>query len=542
MELKEMALPSINKFASDYMKNRFAVKDFFHYDLNEVNVYEKRYHDLMENSFNRKDVSLIIENYMSQFGLTEEVRRNIDRLKQKDSVVVIGGQQAGLLTGPLYTIHKVISIIIVAKEQEALLGKPVIPVFWIAGEDHDLEEVNHVFVEKNQVMEKIKYPSSSVSKKTVTDMELEEQQVEEWLRKIFASYDETAYTKDLYNTLKQYSGVFPRFADYFACIINELFGKYGLLLIDSGSPQFRKVQASFFETLIHQHEQINAMVREQQAHVERNGYKPVIMMGANNANLFYYDQEERVLLEFDKQANLFKGKNSTVQFTKERLLEVARYQPEKLSNNVVTRPLMQEFIFPVQAFISGPGEIAYWAELKKAFEHLEMVMPLIVPRMNITILEPKVQKDLLDVDMDLYEALVQGTQQAERRFQMEIVNEDMACLFEKMESQFHANHQLLAQAAEMVDPGLQSIFEKNNLLIQDQFNFLRNRIQQSLNNKHLQTLHKFAHISNALHPNDGPQERTVNIYYYLNQYGPSFIDDLMKLPFESNTFHKIVVI
>ena len=524
------------------MKNLFSVKDFFHYDLKEVNVFRQRYDDLMKRSFNRQELAQIIENYMKPFGLSAEVKANLEKLQQEHSVVVIGGQQAGLLTGPLYTIHKVISIIKVAKEQELLLGKPVVPVFWVAGEDHDLEEVNHVFVEQNRTFKKVKYPSSTISKAMITDVHLEQTRMEEWLKAVFETFEETAYTKDLYNTLLKYSLESSSFTQFFSCLINELFKKHGLLLIDSGNRSFRQIQSTFFGALVQQHEAINEAVRQQQAYIEEQGYKPVIAMDENNANLFYYEQEERVLLEYDHDELVFRGKNHSLQLTKEQLLKIAHDEPEKLSNNVVTRPLMQEFLFPVQAFISGPGEIAYWSELKKAFEVMDMNMCPIIPRMNISILEKKVQKAMEDVGVNLYEGLVQGAEKAKERFLASVMDEDVLRLFTQLESQFKNNHLLLSQAAQIIDKGLEPIFEKNSEIIQGQLQFLRTKIQLSLENKHQQKIAQFDRITNALRPNNGPQERTTNVYYFLNQYGPEFMNELMDLDLESNSFHKVVLL
>lgn len=542
MEIKEIVLPSINKFASDYVKSLEGVKDYFHYDLKEAKVYEQRYYDLMEQSFNRKDLALVIEKYVKQFGISPEVRENIEKLKQEDSVVVIGGQQAGLLTGPLYTIHKVISIIKLAKEQESQLQKPVIPVFWIAGEDHDLDEVNHVYVEKEGSFQKNVYRTSIETKAMISDTTIEQESMEQWLEDVFSAFEETVFTKELYLKLKQYCHQFDDFTSFFSCIINELFQSYGLLLIDSGDKSFRKIQSSFFETLILQHQEINAEVRNQQALIKDKGYSIAIAMDDTNANLFYYCNEERVLLEYDEAHGLFKGKNHDAVFTKEELLEIAKHEPEKLSNNVVTRPMMQEKVFPVLAFISGPGEIAYWAELKRAFEHLEMKLPPIVPRMNLTILDRKVNKALQEVDMDIYEALVQGTEKAKQRFLATIEDDQVALLYHKMEKQFIQNHALFSHAALDVDRGLEPLLNKNVDIIQSQLQFIQAKVEQSLKGKYQHTLQKFTRIDNALRPNGGPQERLINIYYYLNQYGPRFVDELMELPLEANSFHKVIII
>ncbi|MGM9925271.1 MAG: bacillithiol biosynthesis cysteine-adding enzyme BshC [Bacillus sp. (in: firmicutes)] len=541
MEIKEIVLPSINKFASDYVKNLSRTSDFFHYDLKEAKVYEQRYQDLMEQSFNREELTLVIEEYMKKFGISKEVQRNIARLKQQDAAVVIGGQQAGLLTGPMYTIHKVISIIKLAEEQEKRLNRPVIPVFWIAGEDHDLDEVNHVFVERNGGFYKHAYRTSIETKAAVSDIPLEEEDIARWLDGVFANLEETRFTKELYMKLEHYCRTSDTMTDFFSFIINELFAGYGLLLIDSADHGFRKMQSAFFETLIRGQKEINLAVGKQQSFIKEQGYKPAIAMDENCANLFLYDNKERILLEFDEEDGLFKGKGHSVRLTEEELLAIAREHPEKLSNNVVTRPMMQERMFPVLAFISGPGEIAYWAELKQAFEYVNMKMPPIVPRMNLTILERKVEKALQEVDMDIYEALVQGTDKAKERFLLSVEDEQAAWLYDKMVKQFQQNHELFSHAALNVDKGLAALLKKNAETIEKQMKFINERVRKSTEDQHQLTLRKYAIIGNALRPNGGPQERLVNVYYYLNQYGPQFVQELIALPLEANPYHKIIV-
>lgn len=122
MEMKDLALPSLNRFASDYLQNRLETEDYFHYDLSKPDIYLNRYEELMNRSFSRGELSDYIQQYMSRLSFSEAVKGNIERLRRDDSVVVIGGQQAGLLSGPLYTIHKVISIIKLAEEQEKNWG------------------------------------------------------------------------------------------------------------------------------------------------------------------------------------------------------------------------------------------------------------------------------------------------------------------------------------------------------------------------------------------------------------------------------------
>ncbi len=542
MEVKEMALPSLNAFASDYINSRNGIEEFFHYGLRDVNLYEKRYGDLMERRFDRSLLAEAIENYMGKFGISEEVSRNIEKLKREDAVVVIGGQQAGLLTGPLYTIHKAISVIKHAEEQERRLGKPVIPVFWIAGEDHDLDEVNHVYVERQGQLVKETHTNSShwQSKAMISDIPFGGEEAKRWLEKVFSAYRETAYTKDLYQQLIRYSEESESVTDFFSFMINDLFKKSGLLLVDSGDKSFRKVQSEFFIELVRNQESINAAVKEQQSHILNKGYSRAIDMNDKNANLFVYVDKERILLEKEQETGHFKGKSNQMVWTESELLKMAECEPEMLSNNVVTRPMMQEHLFPVLSFISGPGEIAYWAELKLAFEVMGMKMPVLVPRMNLTIIEPGVDKALDETECDLYEILTKGTDGAVERYLAGVMDTHLEMVYQQMERQLTNQHQLYKEAALHIDRGLEPMLQKNLAILKKQLRLMNDRVIRSQRTKHEWMLSKFKTIETALHPNGGPQERTLNICYFLNEYGPEFVDGLLKLPLEINPMHKLI--
>ncbi|MGN1401769.1 MAG: bacillithiol biosynthesis cysteine-adding enzyme BshC [Bacillus sp. (in: firmicutes)] len=543
MEVKEMALPAINKIASDYMKGNGGIRDFFHYDPQDAKSFSNRYEELRGRKFNRAELAAAIESYMGRFGIPHAAKANLVRLEREDAVVVIGGQQAGLLTGPLYTIHKVISIIKLAEEQESRLGVPVVPVFWIAGEDHDLAEVDHVYVEDNGRFVKRTYSDADSwqNKSMISDILLDQERMEDWLSGIFRALPETAYTKGLYEILLSDCRKSENMTDFFVRMILKLFGKYGVLLYDSGDKEFRKLQSPMLMRMIRENREINEAVRNQQMKIREEGYSLAIEMDANNANLFYYDKE-RLLLEWDEESSTFRDKGGQVSLTMAELLEKAENSPELLSNNVVTRPLMQEWIFPVLAFISGPGEIAYWAELKQVFERHSMNMPILVPRMNITIVEAKIRKDLEEAGLDLYEALVRGPENAKRRFFLSVTDEQLKWLYEKTLEQFKSNHKILSGAAVAMDESLKPLLEKNADFIANQMQFIWGKIGQSIEKRHELEIQRFTRIENALRPLGGPQERTINILHFLNEYGFDFLDQVMELPLETNPFHKVIII
>ena len=152
MEIKEISVPQ-RGIVADYMNGK-KIQSCFDYMLTE-DAFKQRLHDLREREFFRQDLVAHLLEYNTKLQAGESTLQNVKALGDENTYVVIAGQQAGLLTGPLYTIHKVISILQLAKEKEESLGVKVVPVFWIAGEDHDMDEINHTFVAKNKKMKKL---------------------------------------------------------------------------------------------------------------------------------------------------------------------------------------------------------------------------------------------------------------------------------------------------------------------------------------------------------------------------------------------------
>ncbi|WP_077211426.1 bacillithiol biosynthesis cysteine-adding enzyme BshC [Bacillus dakarensis] len=542
MEIVNLFLPATNRFATDYYAQTPEMQEYFHYNYKRPEEYEERVKELTGRSFMRNELADHIQSFMQHYPGSNEVDESLAKLRKNNSVVVIGGQQAGILTGPLYSIHKVISIIAFAKEKEKELGVPVVPIFWIAGEDHDYMEVNHVYLEDDQGLQKCVYPEKIHDKRMVSDCLLDRNTCLSWVREIIESFGETEYTNELLAFSENAIKHSQSFVDFFAFITMELFKKHGLLLVDSGNKQLRSMEKDFFIQQIHDAEGITAAVKNQQTILQNAGFNQAIEITANAANLFYYDEEnyERVLLEYDVTANTFVGKNGLVSFTKDELLRMASESPEKLSNNVVTRPVMQELLFPTLAFIAGPGEISYWAELKKVFEGFGMKMPPIVPRLNITLLERDVESELTELQLDLLKVLQSGVTDERTSYLDSIKDKSFELLFHETKEMLTEQYLRIEEKTEQEYRGLVPLLKKNKDILLKQIQFMEGKLEEAVLQKHGVMLEKYRRIETSLRPSDGPQERTWNIYYFLNKYGLNFVDDLTKLPFEFDGNHKVV--
>lgn len=542
MEMLDLNIPSTNKFATEYLQNKLENQLFFDYSLNDPDVFLNRIKEISLRHFPRERLVQHLLHYNKKFQCGPETIKNIERLLQPKSVVVIGGQQAGLLTGPLYTIHKIISIIQFARLQEKELNIPVLPVFWIAGEDHDFAEINHVYIQSDKKVKKKSYPEQHLEKKMISQLPICKPLCRKWFEEIFSTYGETQFTKKLLHMLENCLNISKSYTDFFAAIILKLFSEEGIIVIDSAEKELRDLEAEFFQQLIHKNEAIYAAVNAQQEVITSRNFPKSIEMIQGSVNLFYHINDERILLQKNNDQDSYCGKNGECNITMEDMIETAKFNPRQLSNNVVTRPLMQEYLFPTIAFISGPGEIAYWAELKQAFKLFGFKMPPILPRLNITILERPISSDLLDLEMDLTEVLSNGTEVMKREWLQKNIP------FNIDEAIFHAQqdveriHSELRNKAFEIDPNLKFILDKNAQLVMNQFNFMKHAIKKASFLKHEAQINKYYRVALSLRPNGAPQERIWNIFYYLNKYGEDFLPRITQLNYEFNGKHKVIQI
>ncbi|KON92200.1 bacillithiol biosynthesis cysteine-adding enzyme BshC [Rossellomorea marisflavi] len=537
MELESLDIPAINQFASKYMKQEEPVTSFFHYNINEQDVFSRRLEDLGEREFPREGLVTCIASYMESLPSSDAVETSLEKLKN-DAVAVVAGQQAGLLTGPLYTIHKIVSVIRLAREQEQKLNHPVVPVFWIAGEDHDYQEVNHIFLEQDGKIKKNGYPEQVVDKRMTSDVEYDPAVMKNWISSILKVLGETEFTAGLADEMDGLIREGEDIVTFFARFIMTLFKDYGLLVIDSSYGALRKLEAPYFRHLIENSREITDQVLMQQKTIQAEGFNTQLEISSDAANIFLNLQNERALLERDGSG--FKDKNNDFFFTKEELLGILDDQPGRLSNNVVTRPLMQEWLFPTLSFIGGPGEIAYWGELKKAFEFMGMNMPPVMPRLNITILERTVAKRIEDLSLSLQEVVRSGVSHVRDEFLDSLKPNELEGELHEIETYLMAKYEGIKKEASAVDSNLEPIVDKNLEIHRKQFEFLRKRTEKSIRDKNERQLSRFDLIENSIRPNGGPQERTLNILYYMNRFGPDFVNRLTNLPFTFDGTHKVV--
>ncbi|MGF9976123.1 bacillithiol biosynthesis cysteine-adding enzyme BshC [Viridibacillus arvi] len=538
MKLEQIDVPVTNQLLVDYRNQESTISSFFHY-TNEDESFEKRFEELKNHPIRRAELVKVIREFMEPLEKSVKVEQHLKELED-NAVVVVGGQQAGLLTGPLYSVHKAISVLLLAKEQRAKLDIPVVPVFWIAGEDHDIDEINHTFTVLNGRLQKHIHPDRSKKKTMASTTILDIEDTRKFIKNVFQQYGETAYTEDLLAKIDTFLVKSHTYTDFFAQLMHWFFKEEGLLLLDAADPKLRAYEAPYFERLVNHSEEIAAVVSNREALLADNGYGTPIGATKENANLFYVKEGERFLLE--RKDGKFINDVANVQFTKEELLQLATEQPACLSNNVVTRPLMQDMVLPVLAFVGGPGELAYWSTLKDAFELLGMKVPVFVPRMNMTLVNRQVGHLIADHDLTITEVLSGKVAQMHQKFVNEVYDDAAKETIEKTKALLQQQYVELQKHLHNNNVHLDKVVIKNLDIHENQLDFLLKKIEAEVLLQHDVTIRKFTEMEGHLIPEGNLMERIFNPFQYMNEYGMTLIDDILQLPLEVSELHQVIYI
>ncbi|MFD1735715.1 bacillithiol biosynthesis cysteine-adding enzyme BshC [Bacillus salitolerans] len=545
MEIQDQSLVLSNKLTSDYIYNELNLHDFFHYSPFEIGDYENRMKELSDLQFPREELVRHLISYNQKFNPDSNTLTNINKLLHPKSAVVIGGQQAGLLTGPLYTIYKIITILQQAQELEGKLNIPIVPVFWIAGEDHDFDEVNHIYSSSQEQLSKITISHKHLVKNSLSHIEVDKRVCESWLDEVFTTFGETIFTKELIKSVKDCLHKSLTYVDFFGHLIHLLFNNSGIVLIDSGNPSLRKVEHNFLQEMVLKNEQIDRSLKNQQQFIEKMGYKTIIQTDHDSAHLFYHLDGKRVLLERSQTGDniYFRGKNNECIFSKDELLHKLEHEPERFSNNVVTRPVMQDFLFPTISFIAGPGEVAYWAEVKEVFEVFSRKMPPVFPRLMATLVERSIVGDLHDIGISIEQVMKQGVTQERNQYISSLENVEIKREVSLIRETLEKHYASLKSISEHIHASMNQIVIKNEQIHYKQLDFLEHEFLKQSKQREEYTIRKYDRVQNALLPKNQPQERLWNIFYFMNKYGPDFVARLLLSTGSNQPFtHKIIYI
>jgi bacillithiol biosynthesis cysteine-adding enzyme BshC len=274
--------------------------------------------------------------------------------------------------------------------------------------------------------------------------------------------------------------------------------------------------------------------------VKELGYSLQADVTPGSANLFLFQPlngDERTLLH--KKDGLFQDRKGQVSLTEEQLLQIADAQPQQLSNNVLTRPLMQDYLFPVLATVLGPGEIAYWALTGEAFRSLGMEMPIIVPRMSYTLIEGTVAKHMGKYELSFADVM----ERFEERKGQWLKEQDGLSIeqqFADARQTFEQLYKPLLGLAASVQLSLSKLGDTNLQKIVEQINYMGSKTVDAFNKQFEASTRQLDRIHLSIKPLGKPQERVLNMTAYWNRYSLGWLEKLLEAPYSRTGGHEIV--
>jgi bacillithiol synthase len=572
-----------NSLFNDYIFSYKKLKKYFHYDFHNPGSFKKRAEHVSatyDNSL-RARISDRLVYINKSFGCNTAVIKNCESLKDPDTMVVIGGQQPGLFTGPVFIIYKIFSIIKLAGYLSDFLNLKVIPVFWNASDDSNLSQVNNTFLLDKELREVVLNLSDTnrisglqredTASKRFSDIIIAESLAEKKINEFLGFLPKTDFKDDIEvffkdclerlpkcdfnNSNPKYSDQpkagFPtdpvclnssghknnfRLNDLFSALITGLFSKYGLVLIDPSDIELKKLSLPVLEKDIINHTSIEKSVNKSGEKLFKEGYHSQLSTNKDFLNFFIVKDGVRQRVKCGKNSFFIIDKKA---LSAEDLKSLIVSDFSKISLNVISRPLFQDMALPVLATICGPGEVSYFSQLKDVYDIFGLKQPVIYPRFSATIVEIKVKKAIEKAGAGI-EILNHEIKDAVSIALKSNIGIDVAGTLKSLEDDIMVKTGKVESLVESYGIGCAGYFDRFEDNLKKEIKTLNKKISSEVENKNLFLVSNIDKIYLNLFPKGLLQERVLNIFQYINKYDFKLLDDLYNIIDSENHFHKLI--
>ncbi|MCK5815147.1 MAG: bacillithiol biosynthesis cysteine-adding enzyme BshC, partial [Flavobacteriaceae bacterium] len=474
------------------------------------NKNEEILHNVQNDIEKRKCLVASLKNQYSNSKTSELTAVNIESLSKENTFTVTTGHQLNLFTGPLYFLYKIISAINLVEELSIKFPKNnFVPIYWMATEDHDFEEIQY-FNFKGKKVNWNKVYGGGVGRLSTEGLEF----AMEEFSNLLGDSDHAKKMKDLFQ--KSYLE-HDNLADATRYLANELFGTYGLVIVDGDDVDLKRLFTPFVEDELFNHtafKKVNKTIKS----LEQN-YK--VQVNPREINLFYLidDLRERIVLV----DGLYKINNTDIEFNLDELQYELKLHPERFSPNVILRPLYQEVILPNLCYIGGGGELAYWFELKSYFETVNIPFPILLLRNSVVLISKNQSKKLKKLNITVEELFLK---------QQDLVNKKITehskliIDFSDQRKQIETHFESLEKIAEQTDKSFIGAVKAQK---QKQLNGLDNlekRLLKAERKKYQDLTIRIKELQDEIFPLQRLQERNTNFSEHYLEYGDELIPKL----------------
>lgn len=520
-----------NSLYRDYIFDFSKLSEYFAYDYRDIESYKKRMNDIEElyDDNLRGGLVEILHEYNLEHGAGSQTLENIRMLGESGTAVIIGGQQPGLFTGPVFMIYKIISVLKLSSFISEKTGIKVVPCFWNASDDSSIGQVDSIGI-ITSMLEKIKIDTSSIRKNTrFSSIYLERKKYIEVLQSLEGLIPETDFIDEWLGLLRDSTD--DKYRDpegknrinlpgLFSNIILKLFAEYGIVMVDPSDKRLKRMGAGFLKVDMEKYSSIAKTVNSRGDKLEKAGYHAQLNTKTNTLNHFFNVEGIREKVECLQGLRYRVGDKI---FSGKELISLADSDPGLISWNVAMRPVVQDRIFPVMATVCGPGEVSYFAQISGVYDLTDTRLPVIYPRFSATIIEKKISRII-----ERFESMdeLAGTSREEilkKSLKDSISVDDLADSLEKKLEGVLKNFEKEVSCAG-ISTG--SSFDRIKRNIKKEVQVLKGKIYSELKKKDQWARDALDRFYLNLFPDGRLQEREINFFYYANRYGIGIMEGL----------------
>jgi len=466
----------------------------------------------------REEVCELLLEYNAGLGAESAALEGIKALRSPTAFCVISGQQAGFLGGPVYTLYKIITIIWLAKYLERHLKVRIVPVFWLASEDHDFAEINHAFLLKRDgEVGRVSFEWTGQGR-PIADLPISD----EVLGAYHAYFDQLPPGPH-YELARELFAPKPEedYCTWHARIWARLFSGRGLVVVD---PSILRAPArAFFHAALTKREEIQAGLEAAAASLREAGYGPVLSPQKAGRLYTLGSDGHRIRVE-DPSAHLAS----------------VREVPERYSADAALRPLLADTLFPVVASVLGPGEIAYHAMLRPLYALFELPQPLVFPRKSCTVIG-KDQVELISRCGTSAAAILSGGFDAKQCLR-DLASGELQAPFADARKAITRALEPLRAPLEGLDPGLERTWQQTRDTSLRRLDDLERRAVRAELARRGLSAGLLQRLQNALRPRGRPQERVFPLPHFINRHGASFVDTLFSIGEMGDFSHRLITL
>ncbi len=422
--------------------------------------------------------------------------QNLKILSEENTFTITTGHQLSLFAGPLFFVYKILHVVKLCEEfNDNQSAHKLVPIFWLASEDHDFDEVKSTNLFGKQFSWETEQ-KGAVGRFNLADFEA-----------VFSEFSSLFEGKEtaIQDLLKiERNGTY---AEYMQKLVSKLFEDFGVLVLNPDDAQLKSLFLPIMEKEIKEFNSLSK-VEEMNTELEKHNTKPQAQ--AREINLFYLGNQQRTKIERNGNDYLLGQK----QFSQSELLNLLRIEPQNISPNVILRPVYQETILPNLCYVGGGGEMAYWIQLKKVFQNFGVLFPLLQQRNSLHLVDAGTQKRLSSLPFEIKEYFSEANELKKSYLNQ---NAETELDFSEIASNFSSLTISLETKVNELDPSLEQWLGAELARMRKQLEGIEQRFSKQVKTKHEQALKNIEFVSERFLPNRELQER----YFHWLHFTPT---------------------